>query len=39
MNHVNRALDLPDLYPFVLAQGVRDKLGFAHGWLRRNAPL
>ncbi|MGR3377262.1 zinc-binding metallopeptidase family protein [Salipiger abyssi] len=35
MNHVNRALDLPDLYPFVLAQGVRDKLGFAHGWLRR----
>lgn len=37
MNHVNRALDLPDLYPFVLRQGVRDKLAFAHGWLRRNA--
>ncbi|MCA0960792.1 putative zinc-binding metallopeptidase [Salipiger bermudensis] len=36
MNHVNRAMDLPDLYPFVLAQGVRDKLAFAHGWLRRN---
>ncbi|MCA0848410.1 zinc-binding metallopeptidase family protein [Salipiger thiooxidans] len=37
INHVNRAMDLPDLYPFVLTQGVRDKLDFAHGWLRRNA--
>ncbi|APX25257.1 MAG: hypothetical protein CML50_21335 [Rhodobacteraceae bacterium] len=37
VNHVNRAMDLPDLYPFVLAQGVRDKIAFAHGWLRRNA--
>ncbi|ETW13597.1 hypothetical protein ATO8_06191 [Roseivivax marinus] len=35
VNHVNRALDLPDLYPFVLAQGVRDKLSFAHTHLRR----
>ncbi len=34
VNHVNRALDLPDLYPFVLRAGVREKLGFAHRWLR-----
>ncbi|MBV0910756.1 zinc-binding metallopeptidase family protein [Anianabacter salinae] len=34
VNHVNRALDLPDLYPFVLTQGVRDKLAFAHAALR-----
>lgn len=34
MNHVNRAMDLPDLYPFVLRRGVRRKLGFAHGHLR-----
>ncbi|WP_037372258.1 zinc-binding metallopeptidase family protein [Salipiger mucosus] len=36
MNHVNRAMDLPDLYPFVLTQGVRKKLAFAHEWLRRD---
>lgn len=35
VNHVNRGLDLPDLYPFVLAQGVREKMAFAHGHLRR----
>jgi hypothetical protein len=34
VNHVNRALDLPDVYPFVLTDGVRGKFGFAHGWLR-----
>lgn len=34
MNHVNRALDLPDLYPFVLTPAVRDKLAFAHGAVR-----
>ncbi|ROT96128.1 zinc-binding metallopeptidase family protein [Histidinibacterium lentulum] len=32
-NHVNRAMDLPDLYPFVLPPGVRQKMAFAHGWL------
>ena len=37
ITHVNRALDLPDLYPFVLAQGVRAKLAFAHGHLRTAA--
>jgi hypothetical protein len=35
LNHVNRALDLPDLYPFVLTPQVRDKMGFAHRALRR----
>ena len=34
VNHVNRAMDLPDLYPFVLRSGVRRKLAFAHDWLR-----
>lgn len=34
MNHVNRAMDLPDLYPFILTPGVRRKLAFAHGHLR-----
>ena len=36
-NHVNRAMDLPDLYPFVLGEGVRRKLAFAHGHLRETA--
>jgi hypothetical protein len=35
VNHVNRAMDLPDLYPFVLTPAVRDKLDFVHGHLRR----
>lgn len=30
VNHVNRALDLPDLYPFVLTQPVREKMALAH---------
>lgn len=34
INHVNRAMNLSDLYPFVLPQGVREKMGFIHGWLR-----
>ncbi|WP_375174909.1 putative zinc-binding metallopeptidase [Pseudooceanicola sp.] len=34
VNHVNRALDLPDVYPFVLPDGVRRKFAFAHGHLR-----
>ena len=37
VNHVNRAMDLADLYPFVLAPGVRRKLAFAHGHLRATA--
>jgi hypothetical protein len=34
MNHVNRAMGLDDLYAFVLTPAVREKLVFAHGWLR-----
>jgi len=37
VNHVNRSLDLPDLYPFVLSPQVRTKLAFAHRWLKRDA--
>ena len=37
VNHVNRALDLPDVYPFVLPDGVRRKFAFAHSHLRLNA--
>ena len=36
MNHVNRALGHPDVYPFVLTAPVREKLRFAHRWLRRS---
>jgi len=35
LNHVNRAMGLQDLYPFVLNEAVRDKLAFVHGWIRR----
>jgi hypothetical protein len=34
MNSVNRAMGRPDLYPFVLAPAVIDKLGFIHGLVR-----
>lgn len=37
VNHVNRAMELPDLYPFVLGDGVRAKLAFVHGHMRLNA--
>ena len=37
VNHVNRAVDLPDLYPFVLTSGVREKLALAHRSLRAPA--
>lgn len=35
VNHVNRAMDLPDVYPFVLGPGVHRKLHRVHFWLRR----
>ncbi|WP_407495265.1 putative zinc-binding metallopeptidase [Pseudooceanicola sp. MF1-13] len=38
INHVNRAMDLPDIYPFVLADGVRQKMAFAHQHLMRAMP-
>jgi hypothetical protein len=37
VNHVNRAMGLSDLYPFVLSPPAREKLAFVHGWLRRGA--
>ncbi|WP_416140880.1 putative zinc-binding metallopeptidase [Halomonas sp. HK25] len=37
VNHINRAMGLPDLYPFVLSNQVRRKLVFMHDWLRRGA--
>ncbi|SEK88621.1 zinc-binding metallopeptidase family protein [Halomonas daqiaonensis] len=37
VNHINRAMGLPDLYPFVLSEKVRRKLVFMHDWLRRGA--
>lgn len=35
INHVNRSMGLPDLYPFVVSDPARLKLSFAHKWLRR----
>ncbi|GAA0700862.1 putative zinc-binding metallopeptidase [Vreelandella titanicae] len=37
VNHVNRSMGLPDLYPFVLSETARHKLAFVHDWLRRGA--
>jgi len=38
LNHVNRAMGLQDLYPFVLSATVVDKLIFAHRWLASGPP-
>ncbi|MTH65315.1 zinc-binding metallopeptidase family protein [Paracoccus shanxieyensis] len=35
VNEINRALDNPDVYPFVLTDMTRRKLRFAHEWLSR----
>lgn len=34
VNHVNRSMGLPDLYPFVLSDRPRKKVELAHRWLR-----
>ncbi|MBR26535.1 MAG: hypothetical protein CML46_06295 [Rhodobacteraceae bacterium] len=39
LNHVNRAMGQPDLYPFVLPEPAREKLAFVHRWLRAPAPV
>ncbi|MBU2963706.1 putative zinc-binding peptidase [Citreicella sp. C3M06] len=39
INHVNRAMDLSDLYPFAVPDGVRDKMAFIHRWLRDPAQI
>lgn len=36
-NALNRALGLPDAYPFVIDEGVRTKLGFIHELVREQA--
>lgn len=36
LNHVNRALGISDLYPFVTPAQVLEKLTFAQTWLKRN---
>jgi hypothetical protein len=35
LNHVNRSMGLPDIYPFVLTETTRAKLAFIHGWMKR----
>lgn len=39
LNHVNRAMGLSDIYPFVNTSTVREKLGFAHRWLSTGARI
>lgn len=39
VNEINRALDNPDVYPFVLTETTRRKLGFAHEWLSRGCTI
>jgi hypothetical protein len=34
MNSINRAMGIPDLYPFVLSPAVIAKLEFVHGLMR-----
>jgi hypothetical protein len=34
LNHVNRSMGLADIYPFVLTPAVREKLAFAHRYMR-----
>ncbi|WP_299838188.1 putative zinc-binding metallopeptidase [uncultured Paracoccus sp.] len=36
VNDINRALDNADLYPFVLTTPMRQKIGFAHRWLKNH---
>ena len=38
VNHINRSIGLGDIYPFVLTEGVREKLAFVHGWLQPGPP-
>ena len=37
VNHINRSMGLPDIYPFVLSETAHRKLAFVHDWLRRGA--
>jgi hypothetical protein len=31
VNSINRAMGVPDVYPFVISQGVVEKMKFIHG--------
>jgi hypothetical protein len=35
VNHINRSIGLGDIYPFVLTDGIREKLKFVHRHIRR----
>lgn len=37
INSVNRGMGLPDLYPFVIPDLAREKLGFIHGLILSRA--
>ncbi|SDX90594.1 zinc-binding metallopeptidase family protein [Roseicitreum antarcticum] len=37
INHANRSMGLPDIYPFMLSDVAQRKLVFVHEWLRRGA--
>jgi hypothetical protein len=37
VNSLNRSMGQQDLYPFVLTQGVIEKLAFVHGLVRKAA--
>lgn len=37
LNHINRSMGLPDIYPFVLTASPRGKMAFAHRWMRGTA--
>lgn len=37
VNHVNRAMGLDDLYPFVLTPAIREKLAFVQAWIGKAA--
>ncbi|MCV6595927.1 MAG: putative zinc-binding peptidase [Mangrovicoccus sp.] len=37
-NHINRSMGLQDLYPFVISTPARNKLAFAHDWVRLPHP-
>lgn len=39
LNHVNRAMGVSDLYPFVTPPMVIEKFEFAHRWLKRGSRL
>lgn len=38
LNHVNRSMGLPDIYPFVLSRPIRDKLAFVHERMQAARP-